>query len=252
MNCGEGDFPIRRLSEIAQSYTSRFGIESDSLLEGVLIENLRNEEQLEEVLKEHLPNLIPLKNVRLVVIDSIAGVFRTEYGDRKLTAFRSNLLLRLAARMKKLSYQHAIPFVCVNQVSGSPIHNSTKLEEYGKQAYDLKAFPSLGLTWSHCVNRRFILSRSEVRGETVRSRRVYPSIEEEEKKDREGGGGEGRSESNESSNSNTPFMSFGFGYSRFERVMEVLFSPSCPHPSSARFIITDGGVFGEQQEERGW
>ena len=116
LNCGEGDFPIKRLSEIASNYSIKYSVSAEELLDGVFIENVSNVEQLEMVLKFHLPSLIPTKNVRLVIIDSIAGLFRSEYGEPHLITSRSNDLFRMSSIMKRLSSQNSIPFVCINQV----------------------------------------------------------------------------------------------------------------------------------------
>ena len=55
-------------------------------------------------------------NVRLVVIDSIAALFRVEY-DASEGITRSHDLFRFGRLMKRLSDEYHAPFVCINQVS---------------------------------------------------------------------------------------------------------------------------------------
>ncbi len=72
---GEGEFPISRLSEIsghlsrAASAAGGPGITSESLLGGVHIENVYTLEGIIESVCERLPDMIRLRNIRLLVID---------------------------------------------------------------------------------------------------------------------------------------------------------------------------------------
>mmetsp|Transcript_9108 Transcript_9108/g.13647 ORF Transcript_9108/g.13647 Transcript_9108/m.13647 type:complete len:140 (+) Transcript_9108:579-998(+) len=81
----------------------------------------------------------------VVVVDSVSALFRTEYNSGKCDFLRrSKLLFEMAQEMKRLSDLHNIPFVVVNQVS-------FRLDEGNE--------PTLGLTWSNCINSRFYLMR---------------------------------------------------------------------------------------------
>lgn len=66
-------------------------------------------------LEYKLPNLLTMGRVRLVVIDSIAALFRVEFGVDQ-AAQRAYLLQACAAQMHRLSEKYGTAFVCVNQV----------------------------------------------------------------------------------------------------------------------------------------
>ena len=53
--------------------------------------------------------------IKLVIIDSIAALFRVEYSFGE-TSKRAKVLRSSGAQLHKLSHQHGIPVVCVNQV----------------------------------------------------------------------------------------------------------------------------------------
>lgn len=73
--CGEGDFPIRRLSQLSAVYESKFGILQSSLLEKIHIEKCYTPEDAQKTLCDKLPKLCTSNGVKLLVIDSLAGWF---------------------------------------------------------------------------------------------------------------------------------------------------------------------------------
>lgn len=55
-------------------------------------------------------------NVRLIVIDSIAALFRVEFAIDEGVA-RSRALADLGQRLHKISFEYSTAIVCINQVS---------------------------------------------------------------------------------------------------------------------------------------
>lgn len=70
--------------------------------------------------KNRLPVLLSRGTVKLVIVDSIAALFRSDFQVHE-TFKRSKLLSSLSAQLRKLSDTFNIPVVCVNQVSDSKI-----------------------------------------------------------------------------------------------------------------------------------
>jgi hypothetical protein len=92
-------------------------------------------------------------SVGLIVLDSIAGLYRIPEEEDKEQNFRSKYYVRrsetffdVASKLKYLSDTYGVHMVVVNQVTGRG---------------NGKHIPSLGLSWSHCVNERYHLSRKE-------------------------------------------------------------------------------------------
>jgi RecA/RadA recombinase len=50
----------------------------------------------------------------LIIIDSIAALFRTEFTSGEM-ASRAKLLTAFGTQLRKLAHVHSVPVVCVNQ-----------------------------------------------------------------------------------------------------------------------------------------
>ena len=62
-----------------------------------------------------LPSLLATGRVRLVVIDSIAALFRVEFGLNQ-AVHRAQLLQACGAQLQQLSESYGVAVVCINQV----------------------------------------------------------------------------------------------------------------------------------------
>lgn len=67
-------------------------------------------------LQHKLPSLLSQHPVKLVVIDSVAALFRVEYGIHQAIQ-KAQLLREFGHQLKRLSEKHSTAVVCVNQVS---------------------------------------------------------------------------------------------------------------------------------------
>jgi len=90
-----------------------------------------------------LQSVIIEKNVKLVVIDSIAGPIRQEFDAMSQTNSRQEILTNIASVLKLLGDKFRIPIVVTNQVAN-------KFKEAQLTA-------ALGVAWAHAVNTRFVL-----------------------------------------------------------------------------------------------
>ncbi|CAM9686097.1 unnamed protein product [Ectocarpus fasciculatus] len=123
------------------------------------------------IILEHLPHIMRSQNVKLVVIDSIAALFRSDMGrGRGDIGERSRLLGRLSQQMKRLGDRHGAAFVVVNQVTAK-FGSSTVGGGAGGQGTTGGvggsggggSVPAMGLLWSQCINTRFIVRRRDYR-----------------------------------------------------------------------------------------
>lgn len=131
------------------------------------------------------------KNVKLVIIDSVAGVVRSEFdhhtdgfdgktenrADYSIAGARTTFLFQLSSKLKWLASTYKVAIVVVNQVTAY-IENQQYIELNGFEdesinksriySYHLNphvhniTIPSLGLAWSHCVNTRIMLTKAYV------------------------------------------------------------------------------------------
>ncbi|XP_053137800.1 DNA repair protein RAD51 homolog 2 isoform X2 [Hemicordylus capensis] len=172
----ESAFSAERLLEIAQHRFPQYFATEEKLITMPSNIHLYRELTCESVLKriESLEEEIISKNVKLVVIDSVASVVRKEF-DTKLQGNlmeRNNLLTKEASTLKFLAEEFSIPVILTNQITTwlsdgfavqadplSPADDLFLSEEShgnrdGESGYVTAA---LGNTWSHSVNTRLIL-----------------------------------------------------------------------------------------------
>jgi DNA-repair protein XRCC3 len=70
ITCGEGLFPVRRLSQIAQSYENlEKGISVKDILSRVHIEECMNFEDVAEAVKSKIPEMCRSTRINLLIID---------------------------------------------------------------------------------------------------------------------------------------------------------------------------------------
>ena len=129
---------------------------------------------LSVLLKFKLPMLLAQKCVKLVIIDSLAALFRVEF-SHKQTSERANLLLSFGAQLHSFSDQYGAAVVCINQVrmkQRTCMHDCLMciclfFKVTSEVGGGLK--PSLGLAWANIVTTRLIMHRDETlqEGEVV-------------------------------------------------------------------------------------
>ena len=73
------------------------------------------QDDLWSLLDIRLPALLSKSNVRLVVLDSVAAIFRSEFDLHEL-ADRAKTLAKLGNKLQRISHQYDLCVVCVNQV----------------------------------------------------------------------------------------------------------------------------------------
>jgi DNA-repair protein XRCC3 len=173
-------------------------------------------DQLLDILPKMESFLSDLKTqlpVKLIVIDSIAALFRSEFENTPAELKRrSSLFFKISGKLKSLAKRFGLAVVVTNQivdlvvpegVNGLRVGNLARLYSSGR-----RVCPALGLAWANCVNSRLFLSRNE-------------EIEKEENR---------LADSNHLS-------------TRTRRQLHVVFAPHLP-AASCEFVITREGVFG--------
>lgn len=155
----EDVFPSKRLHQLTQYFVKNQTNLSNSLInpsDNIFIEHAADVDDLRNIITHRLPVLLNRGTIKLVIIDSIAALFRVEYSFSE-TSKRAKVLRSFGAQLHKLSHQHRIPFVCVNQVS-DVIQSETKR---GLSGNHRAVIPALGLAWSSMLTMRLMLHRTE-------------------------------------------------------------------------------------------
>ncbi|XP_046577608.1 DNA repair protein XRCC3-like isoform X2 [Haliotis rubra] len=152
--CTEDAFPNKRLHQVIQHFTRKWSpprLQQDlaNLGDNIFVEHVAEHEGLMFCVHKKIPILLAKGMVKLVIIDSVAALFRCEYGQGE-TVKRAKHMASFAAHLHKLGHQHNVPIVCVNQVSANLSSNSSQSS----------VLPALGLSWSNQITCRLMLRRT--------------------------------------------------------------------------------------------
>jgi RecA/RadA recombinase len=193
----ESPFSINRLLEIFKLTVERAtesALEADIQLQAfqkmLLIKDIANSSALMKCFDVELGALLNAKpNLKLIVLDSIAGVLRdsSEFAN---SFVKSAFIFKLGAKMKQIAAKYNVLLVVVNQISDLTDEESALLRTAwtrGSVHHTSKGIPTvwstsrwvipaLGNSWSYCVNVRLFLTRisSSLRS-TVRENDDEPS-----------------------------------------------------------------------------
>ncbi|KAF7651310.1 hypothetical protein LDENG_00112910 [Lucifuga dentata] len=162
--CTEDSFPIRRLqqligeqahlrSEVPPPVISRIPF-SDH----VYVEHAADLGALQACLARRVPLLLARGMAKLLVVDSVAAVFRTEFQAEDWLE-RTRQLLAFAATLHHLSYdyEYATPVLCINQVTDVIDSSDSLHDSFGP--LNSKVSPALGLSWANQVMVRLMMHR---------------------------------------------------------------------------------------------
>ncbi|KAL7590282.1 DNA repair protein XRCC3 homolog [Lactuca sativa] len=220
----EYPFPNRRLDQLVESFRSSHPIlfaSSRDPRDYIFTRNCQTAQDLLDVLLLLESRLEKPKetrlDIKLIVIDSIAALFRSDFDNNPADLKRrSSLFFKISSILKSHARRRGIAIVVTNQVvdsmddnngsSGVRVGNLESMYTSGR-----RVLPALGLSWANCVNSRLFLSRHE----------VIEGVEN------------GLPDSDYS----------GYVSRRKRRELHVVFAPHLPH-SSCEFVILRDGVFG--------
>ncbi|GAB5360865.1 hypothetical protein AAMO2058_000664100 [Amorphochlora amoebiformis] len=140
----ESSFSPSRLVEIARErYPNIYNTQAlKRLISNVHVYQTNKTQELVKKL-EGLDAFLIEEKIKLIILDSIALPFRSEFDGKHIPA-RQRLLNTVASKLKYFSDTFGLPVVTTNQVT-------TKFSkaEYGA---------ALGITWAHAVNVRYRLN----------------------------------------------------------------------------------------------
>ncbi|XP_017293777.1 DNA repair protein XRCC3 isoform X2 [Kryptolebias marmoratus] len=157
--CTEDPFPIKRLQQLILEQPVLRSDVPPSLISGirfsdqVYIEHTADLESLQVCLSCRAPLLLAQGLVRIIVIDSVAALFRCEFqADDWLE--RNKQLLAFSSSLRHLSHEFNTPVLCINQVTD--VFNQSA-DSLGPSSSSV--CPALGLAWANQVTVRLMMRR---------------------------------------------------------------------------------------------
>ncbi|KAL2232817.1 DNA repair protein XRCC3 homolog [Sesamum indicum] len=158
----EFPFPFRRLHQLSLFYKTDLPHDP---LERIFVQPLHSADHLLDLLPR-LDFLVPKLNIKLIVIDSVAALFRGEFENTPLELKRrSSMFFKISSKLRFYSHKFGLAVVLTNQVvdvmqssDNLRIGNSAFLCSSGR-----RVCAALGLSWANCVNTRLFMWREEGR-----------------------------------------------------------------------------------------
>lgn len=111
----EGTFRWERIEAMARA----LGLDPDQIMDGILYQRVYNTDHQMAVTDE-LFRIIPKENVRLIVVDSVTGLFRAEYPGREYLAARQQKLNKHLHQLVRIAEAYNVAVVVTNQVMARP------------------------------------------------------------------------------------------------------------------------------------
>lgn len=146
----EGVPPVRRLQSLSASLMQRLklGPSETELDKRLIIESVRTSDHLLNWASFRLPYLLRETGARLVIIDSVAAVYRVEFTD---ALARSKHFVQLTSAIRNAMTPVSALCICVNQVSQAVDRFTGTLDA---------TVPALGSSWAHLIATRLFLKRT--------------------------------------------------------------------------------------------
>ncbi|XP_041660945.1 DNA repair protein XRCC3 isoform X2 [Cheilinus undulatus] len=155
----EDAFPSRRLQQLIREQPNLRSDIPQSLIDtinfsnNIYIEHAADLDSLQVCVTRRVPLLLTRGLVRLVVIDSVAALFRSEFQASDWLE-RNRQLISFSSKLHQLSQEYDIPVLCVNQVTDV---FSTSDDTLGPLSSSVS--PALGLAWANQVTVRLMMQR---------------------------------------------------------------------------------------------
>ncbi len=153
----ERTFSPKRIAEMA----SERELDTATVLDNILVVYSMSTDHLAIIINQ-LEDIIKKENVKLIVIDSFASHFRSEYIGKDKLIDRQQKIMSLAEKLVALSVKFDVAVVVTNQIIAA-------VDQF---LYGGVEEPALGYAWAHRPQQRIFLRKS--RG-TARIARLFDS-----------------------------------------------------------------------------
>ncbi|XP_074765408.1 DNA repair protein XRCC3 isoform X2 [Athene noctua] len=157
--CTEDVFPSKRLQQlIDQQHKLRADVPAEIIQKikfgnSIFVEHAADLDTFHNCITKRISLLLTRGMVRLVVIDSIAALFRCEFGVSD-SVMKARYLQTFGAQLHSLSTRFRTPIMCINQVT-----DAVSESEAAQCSLGSRVCPALGITWANQLLMRLMVSR---------------------------------------------------------------------------------------------
>ncbi|XP_039923640.1 DNA repair protein XRCC3 isoform X1 [Hirundo rustica] len=177
--CTEDVFPSKRLQQlIDQQHKLRADVPAEIIQKirfgnSIFVEQAADLDTFQQCITR-LSLLLARGMVRLVVIDSMAALFRCEFGPAQ-SALKARYLQTFGAQLHSLSTRFRTPIMCINQNPRSAANlvfvlqvtdavSESEAAQCSCRVEGSRVTPALGITWSNQLLMRLMVSRVSAPG----------------------------------------------------------------------------------------
>ncbi|MDH5401988.1 MAG: DNA repair and recombination protein RadA [Candidatus Heimdallarchaeota archaeon] len=140
----EGTFSATRIGEMAIA----LDLDPHEILKNIFVARVLDSQQQTRVIQK-ISEIAESENIRLVIVDSIAAHFRSDYIGSDKLAERQQRIMQYASALTNLAYVHDIAVVVTNQM----------VQKLDKLSGGSQLQPALGEAWSHRPQTRIVLRK---------------------------------------------------------------------------------------------
>ncbi|UKJ89709.2 hypothetical protein MACJ_002963 [Theileria orientalis] len=156
-----GTFPIQRMVEILEFKYNEYKKLNDrteqttveQLLQNLYMYKVTDNDELHYLLTSKMEEMLKL-NVKLIIIDSIAAIFRGNINER-FPEPGFNSIIKIAIILKRIAHEYNLAILAINQASG--VVGQGNIPFLNPRA---SVKPSLGDSWERCINSRILVART--------------------------------------------------------------------------------------------
>ncbi|XP_046673247.1 DNA repair protein XRCC3 [Homalodisca vitripennis] len=145
--CTEDRFPSIRLNQLLKTSPVAQKFPNIKFGNNIFVEHIGDTADLMRCVSMRLPQLMKQHRVGLVVVDSVAGVFRADYTTAE-SLQRARDLRTFASQLHLVANMYSTAVICVNQVSDI------------RKGEVTQTVPALGLAWANLVTCRLQMFRN--------------------------------------------------------------------------------------------
>ncbi|NWU88658.1 XRCC3 protein, partial [Upupa epops] len=161
--CTEDVFPSKRLQQlINQQHKLRADVPAEIIQKikfgnNIFVEHAADLDTFHNCITKRISLLLTRGMVRLVIIDSIAALFRCEFGVSD-SVTKARYLQSFGAQLHTLSIRFRTPIMCINQTFCiQPVCRN--LSCFCHSTVDHRVAPALGITWANQLLMRLMVRR---------------------------------------------------------------------------------------------
>lgn len=148
--CTESQFPATRLQQMVKALHCKKLVPKKPFTDNLLIHHIPDMDSLSDCVQYQLPVLVKQRDLGLLIIDSVAAVFRVEEAGEEN---RNKTLQSMGYRLHKLAMTYNVAILAINQVT-------TSMSSRNFFGIEGNIVPALGLSWANLVTTRLMISKT--------------------------------------------------------------------------------------------